>query len=99
MLLPRRVNESRHSVLRDMLVLGCYRVEQSVGFEEETDSLWREPVWLVHGIERDEACAFGRVYRQNTIVYCRDGRPELVVTDPTCDDLHRTFVGHWRVKG
>jgi len=99
MLLPRRVNEGRHSVLRDMLVLGCYRVEQSVGFEEETDSLWREPVWLVHGIERDEACAFGRVYRQNTIVYCRDGRPELVVTDPTCDDLYRTFVGHWRVKG
>ena len=51
------------------------------------------------GMDRDESINFGRVYRQNTIVYCRNSRPELIVTDPTCDDLGRTFYGHWRIKG
>ena len=99
MLLPRKVNEGRHLVLRDLLILGCYRVEHCVGYEEEPEGLWREPAWIVHGIDREEAVSFGRVYRQNTIVYCRESRPELIVTDPTCDDIGRTFVGHWRVKG
>ncbi len=99
MLLPRRVNEQRHNVLRDLLILGCYRVEQCVGYEEEPDGLWREPAWLVHGIDRDETVSFGRVFRQNTVVFCRDSRPELIVSDPTCDDIGKTFAGHWRVKG
>lgn len=99
MLLPRRVNEARHVVLRDLLILGCYRVEHCVGYEEEPEGLWREPGWLVHGIDRDEAISFGRVYRQNTIVFCQGGRPELIVTDPTCDDVGKTFYGNWRIKG
>ncbi len=99
MLLPRRVNESRHAVLRDLLVLGCYRVESCVGYEEGPDSVWREPAWLVHAIDRDEACAFGRVYRQNTIIFSAGGRPELIATDPTCDEIGRAFVGHWRLRG
>ena len=99
MLLPRRVNEGRHVVLRDLLILGCYRVEHCVGYEEEPEGLWREPAWLVHGMDREEAIHFGRVFRQNTVVYCREGRPELIVTDPTCDDVAKTFVGNWRVKG
>ncbi|CAN5302144.1 hypothetical protein BH09MYX1_BH09MYX1_38180 [soil metagenome] len=98
MLLPRRVNESRHNVLRDLLILGCYRVEASVGFEEEPESTWREPSWLVHSIDREEALAVGRVFRQNTIIVNRNGRPELTVTDPTCDDIGRIFVGNWRVR-
>lgn len=99
MLLPRKVNDARHSVLRDLLVLGCYRVEQCVGYEEDPEGTWREPSWLVHGMDRDEAVAFGRVFRQNTIVCNRNGRPELIVTDPTCDELTRTFTGNWRVRG
>ena len=99
MLFPRKVNDSRHSVLRDMLVLGCYRVEQCVGYEEDPEGTWREPSWLVHGMDRDEAIAFGRVFRQNTIVVNRNGRPELIVTDPTCDEIGRGFVGNWRVRG
>jgi hypothetical protein len=99
MLLPRKVNESRHSVLRDMLVLGCYRVEQCVGYEDDPEGTWREPSWLVHGMERDESISFGRVFRQNTIVLNRNGRPELIVTDPTCDEIGRGFVGNWRVRG
>ncbi len=99
MLLPRRVNEARHVVLRDLLILGCYRVEPCVGYEEEPDGLWREPAWLVHGMDREEAVHFGRVYRQNTIVFNRGGKPEIIVTDPTCDDVGRTFHGNWRVKG
>jgi hypothetical protein len=98
MLLPRKVNESRHVVLRDLLILGCYRVEQCVGFEDEPDSTWREPAWLVHGMDRDEAIAFGRVFRQNTILLGRNGRPELVVTDPTCDDVGKTIVANWRIR-
>jgi hypothetical protein len=98
MLLPRRVNESRQQVLRDLLVLGCYRVEHCVGYEDEPDGTWREPSWLVHGIEREEAIIFGRAFRQNTVVYCRDMRPELVVTDPTCDPVGRTYQGNWRVR-
>lgn len=98
MLLPRKVNETRHVVLRDLLVLGCYRVEACVGFEEEPDGQWREPAWLVHGMERDEALSFGRVFRQNTIVVNSGARPELIVTDPTCDDLARSFLGNWRVR-
>ncbi len=27
----------------------------------------REPAWLVHAMDREEAVAFGRVFRQNTI--------------------------------
>jgi hypothetical protein len=99
MLLPRKVNDSRHSVLRDMLVLGCYRVEQCVGYEEDPEGTWREPSWLVHGMDRDEAVSFGRVFRQNTIVLNRNGRPELIVTDPTCDEIGKSFVGNWRVRG
>ena len=98
MLLPRKVNDTRHTVLRDLLVLGCYRVESCVGFEEEPESQWREPAWLVHGMERDEAIAFGRVFRQNTIVVNSSGRPEIIVTDPTCDDLARSFLGNWRLR-
>jgi hypothetical protein len=98
MLLPRKVNDARHAVLRDLLVLGCYRVEACVGYEDEADSIWREPAWMVHGMDRDEAIAAGRVFRQNVIVYCRNARPEIVVADPTCDDVGKTFVGHWKVK-
>lgn len=99
MLLPRKVNDARHTVLRDLLILGCYRVEQCVGYEEDPEGTWREPSWLVHGLDRDEAIAFGRVFRQNTIVVNRNARPELIVTDPTCDDVARAFVGNWRVRG
>ncbi len=98
MLLPRKVNDSRHTVMRDLLILGCYRVESCVGYEEEPEGTWREPSWLVHNIERDEALAFGRVFRQNSIVVNRGSRPELLVTDPTCDDVGKTFVGNWRVR-
>lgn len=98
MLLPRKVNEQRHQVMRDLLILGVYRVEACVGYEEDPEGTWREPAWLVHGMDREEATAFGRVFRQNTIVVCRNGRPELIVTDPTCDDLSRSFLGHWRVR-
>ena len=98
MLLPRKVNEARHLVMRDMLVLGCYRVEACVGYEEEPDGMWREPSWLVHEMDKAAAIAFGRVFRQNSIVVCRSARPELIVTDPTCDDVGRTILGNWRVR-
>jgi hypothetical protein len=98
MLLPRKVNEQRHQVMRDLLVLGVYRVEVCVGFEEDPEGTWREPSWLVHGMARDEAIAFGRVFRQNTVLVCNGGRPEIIVTDPTCDDLGKTFVGSWRLR-
>jgi hypothetical protein len=98
MLLPRRVNEGRHQVMRDLLILGCYRVEHCVGYDEEPEGVWREPAWIVQGIDRDEAVYFGRTFRQNTIIYCRSARPELIVTDPTCDDIGRTFVGNWRIR-
>ncbi|APS00512.1 hypothetical protein BCY86_07355 [Pajaroellobacter abortibovis] len=98
MLLPRRINEARHLVLRDLLILGCYRVEACVGSEEGTEGVWREPSWLIHGIERDEAIAFGRVFRQNCIIVCHEGRPELVVTDTTFDDVGKTITGNWRMR-
>ena len=69
-----------------------------LGFEDEPEGVWREPAWLVHGMDREEAISFGRVFRQNTIVVCRNGHPELVVTDPTCDDVGRTFLGNWRLR-
>jgi hypothetical protein len=99
MLLPRKVNEQRQQVMRDLLVLGVYRVEGCVGFEEDPEGTWREPSWLVHGMGRDEALAFGRVFRQNAILMCQNARPEIIVTDPTCDDLGKTFVGSLRVRG
>ena len=98
MLLPRRVNDGRHVVLRDLLILGCYRIEPCVGTEGETDSTFREPAWLVHGMDRDEAIAFGRVFRQNTIVFSDRGKPELIITDPTADDVGRSFPGTWRLR-
>ena len=98
MLLPRKVNDARHLVLRDLLILGCYRVEACVGHEDDPEGTWREPSWLVHGMDREEAIAFGRVFRQNTIVVCRSGRPEIIVADPTCDDVGRAVVGNWRVR-
>src|SRR5688572_20439658 len=42
MLLPRRVNEGRHMAMRDLLILGCYRVEPCVGSEAEPEGVWRE---------------------------------------------------------
>jgi hypothetical protein len=98
MLLPRRVNDGRHQVLRDLLILGCYRVEHCVGFDEEPEGVWREPAWLAHGIDREEAVYFGRSFRQNTIIYCNEARPELIVTDPTCDEVGRSFQGNWRIR-
>jgi hypothetical protein len=98
MLLPRRVNEGRHMVLRDLLILGCYRVEPCVGFEAEPEGVWREPAWLVHSMDREEAVAFGRVFRQNTIIYATAGRVQIIVTDPTADDVGKTFAGNFRVR-
>src|SRR3954465_11652521 len=72
MLLPRKVNDGRHVVLRDLLILGCDRVEACVGYEEDPESPGREPSWLVYGMDRDEAIAFGRVFRQNSILVCRN---------------------------
>ncbi len=98
MLLPRKVNEGRLSVMRDLLILGCYRVEACVGYDEEPDGTWREPSWLVHAMDRDEAVAFGRVFRQNSILICHNARPELIVTDPTFDDVGRSIPGYWRIR-
>lgn len=98
MLLPRRVNEGRHMMLRDLLIVGCYRVEPALGSEGDGEGPFREPVWLVHSMDRDEAMAFGRVFRQNTIIYAQNGRPEIIVTDPTADDVGRTFPGNFRVR-
>ena len=98
MLLPRRVNESRNQVLRDLLVLGAHRVEPCVGYDEEPEGPWREPAWLVHGIPRDEAVAFGRVFRQNTIIFVEAARPELIVSDSTLDEIGKTYQGSWRVR-
>ena len=98
MLLPRRINDSRHQVLRDLLVIGGYRVEHCVGYDEEPEGVWREPSWLVHGIAREEAIQIGRTFRQNTIIYCRNARPELIVTDNTCDEVGRAFPGNWRIR-
>ena len=50
------------------------------------------------GMDREEAISFGRVFRQNTILYAQNGRPELIVTDPTADDIGHTFQGNWRVR-
>jgi hypothetical protein len=99
MLLPRRVNEVRHGVMRDLLILGCYRVEPCVGYEaDKRDSVWREPAWVVHGMEREEAVAFGRVFRQNTVIFADAGTPAIIVTDPTADDVGRSYEAHWRVR-
>jgi hypothetical protein len=98
MLLPRKVNETRHTVMRDLLILGCYRVEACVGYDDEPEGTWREPSWLVHAMDRDEAISFGRVFRQNSIIMCRNGRPELIITDPTCDEVGKAIVGNWRVR-
>jgi len=98
MLLPRKVNESRHQVMRDLLILGVYRVESCVGYEEDPEGTWREPSWLVHGMDREESIAFGRVFRQNAVLVCHAGRPEIIVTDPTCDDIGKTFPASWRIR-
>ena len=66
--------------------------------EAEPEGVWREPAYLVHNMEREEAISFGRVFRQNTILYAQNGRPELIITDPTADDIGRTFQGNWRVR-
>jgi hypothetical protein len=99
MLLPRRVNEGRHQVMRDLLILGCYRVEPCVGYEADAkESVWREPAWLVHGMDREEAIAFGRVFRQNVVIVAKDARVEIIVTDPTADDVGKAFETNWRVR-
>jgi hypothetical protein len=98
MLLPRKVNDARQSVMRDLLILGCWRVESCTGYEEEPEGTWREPSFLVHGMDREEALAFGRVFRQNTIIVNRNGRPELTVTDPTAGDVGTFFLGNWRIR-
>ena len=55
------------------------------------------PLGLCTG-STEEAIHFGRTFRQNSVVYCRDARPELIVTDPTCDEVGRTYVGNWRIR-
>jgi len=79
-------------------VLGVYRVEACVGYDEDPEGTWREPSWLVHAMDREEAIAFGRVFRQNAVLLCQNGRPEVIVTDPTCDEIGKTYAGHWRVR-
>ena len=98
MLLPRKVNDGRHVVMRDLLILGCYRVEPTIGSEAEPEGVWREPTWLVHGMGREEAIAFGRVFRQNTVVFADKGKPELIVTDPTADDIGKSFGANFRIR-
>lgn len=97
MLLPRKINDQRNAVMRELLVLGCYRVEPCTGYDHEGEGGWREPSWLVHDMNPDEALAFGRVFRQNAVLVNRSGVPELVITDPTCDDVGTVFRGNWRI--
>ncbi len=52
----------------------------------------------MHGMDREEAVAFGRVFRQNTIVFADKGKPELIVTDPTADDVGKSFGANFRVR-
>jgi hypothetical protein len=49
-------------------------------------------------MDREEAISFGRVFRQNSIVYACGGRPEIIITDPTADDIGKSFPGFWRVR-
>ena len=99
MLLPRKVNEARHQVMRDLLILGVYRVEACVGYEEDPEGTWREPSWLVHGMDREEADRVRpRLPPEHGAHVPRGSRPELIVTDPTCDDVGKTYVGNWRVR-
>ena len=84
--------------MRDLLILGCYRVESCVGFDDDPEASWREPSWLVHGIDRREAMDFGRTFRQNCVLYSEAGQPELIVTDPTCDELGTSYKGHFRIR-
>ena len=74
-------------------------MEPCVGYEaEKKESVWREPAWLVHGMDRVEAISFGRVFRQNTVFFAAEGRPEMIVTDPTADEVGRDFAGNWRLR-
>jgi hypothetical protein len=34
----------------------------------------------------------------NSIVFCRNARPELIASDPTCDPIGKTYQGYWRVR-
>src|SRR5260370_14875449 len=63
MLLPRKVNEQRHQVMRDLIILGVYRVDACVGYEEDPEGTWREPSSLAHSLYRDEAGARGVLCR------------------------------------
>jgi hypothetical protein len=39
-----------------------------------------EPSWLILGVSRDQAVAFGEEFEQNAIVFCEKGRaPELLL--------------------
>ena len=80
------------------VIVHCAAWTDVDGAESEPEGVWREPAYLVHTMEREEAISFGRVFRQNTILYAQNGRPELIVTDPTADDVGRTFQGNWRVR-
>ena len=52
----------------------------------------------LQAIAPGRADSFGRVFRQNSVVFATNGRPEIIVTDPTADDVGKSVPGSWRVR-
>jgi len=64
--------------MRDLLILGCYRVECASGTRRTGRHNGAKPSWLVTASERDEASSpSAAFFRQNSIVRNKGGRPEL----------------------
>jgi hypothetical protein len=96
------VNAQRHRAMHELLLMGGHQVEACVAHGQDaqgaTDDTWREPSWFVRDIEREEAIAFGRAFRQNAIVFSDEGRPEIVATDADWDAPGKGYAAAWRVR-
>jgi hypothetical protein len=57
---PTETDATKADTDGDGLCDGSKQLAPCIGYEEDPEGTWREPAWMVHGMDRDEAIAFGR---------------------------------------
>jgi CRISPR/Cas system CSM-associated protein Csm4 (group 5 of RAMP superfamily) len=75
--MEKQVNNLAQNQLQNELIEGS--LPYLFGYGEDSQGIWKEESFLVLGIEREWACAMGKKYGQNAIVWLEIGQePQLI---------------------
>lgn len=77
-LMEKQVNDLAQNQLQNEFIEGS--LPYLFGYGQDPQGTWKEESFLVLGIEREWACAMGKKYGQNAIVWLEIGQePQLIL--------------------